>query len=75
MLPSMVSPPARPSVSLMSRKPSMSIKREGDEARARAFASVCVEAFEHDAPVRQPGQRVLRRQLADRFDAARERSA
>ena len=48
-------------------------QREGDEART-ARRDRFVQAFEHHAPVRQPGQRILRGELADRCQAARERS-
>ncbi len=46
---------------------------KGDEARA-ARRDRFVQTLEHHAPVRQPGQRILRGQLADRRQAARERS-
>ena len=51
----MVSPPARPSVSLTSRKLSISIKSEGDDARTRRAISACSRRSSMARAVRQPG--------------------
>ena len=66
---------ARPSQRVVDVVEAVDVEQgEGNKAQA-ARCDRFVQPFEHDPPVRQPGQDVLRRQLAYRRDAACERSA